>query len=470
MPKIAEEYVGVYMNSLLNLIYSGEGKNLEFKAELPKGNSIAKTVVAFSNTGGGKIIIGVNDKGDIVGLKSDRNVFELMDKVTSMIYDTCYPSILPDIYTKTINNLLVMVIEVYRGNLLPYYLKAKGKESGVYIRVGATNRLANHENVMDLERQRLNISFDQEINKTISFHSLDTTPISNRFALLDKNFSLAVMKKLKLINDENGKIVPTNGLLIILGYFDHVRIKCSRFKGNTMDVFLDSKEYSGDVFSQLENAEAFIKNHISMGSKIKGLQRDDQFEIPTEAIRESLVNAVVHRDYSNFGRDIKVAVFDDVVKITSPGSFPSTITQAEILEGRSEIKNKVVARVFKELKYIEQWGSGILRIRSSCIQRGLAVPEIIEKGDYVSVILHREHVKHKSTDKKVVDRYEEMIIHYLENTENTITTQIAQNLLGLGERRSRSILNEMVKDNLIERVGSTSNTYYRLMVSGEKDH
>jgi ATP-dependent DNA helicase RecG len=94
-----------------------------------------------------------------------------------------------------------------------------------------------------------------------------------------------------------------------------------------MDVFLDRKEYNGDVFTQLENAENFIKNHIKLSSEIKGLQREDQYEIPLEAIRESLVNAVVHRDYSNDGRDINIGIYDDIVNIVSPGGFPSIITK-----------------------------------------------------------------------------------------------------------------------------------------------
>lgn len=153
----------------------------------------------------------------------------------------------------------------------------------------------------------------------------------------------SIMKNLKLIIEDNNKIFPSNGLLILLGKFEHVRMKCSRFKGSTMDVFLDRKEYDSDVFTQLENAENFIKNHIKLSSEIKGLQREDQYELPIEAIRESLVNAVVHRDYSNNGRDVKVGIYDDMVNIVSPGAFPSTITQEDILEGRSIMNEECLA-------------------------------------------------------------------------------------------------------------------------------
>ena len=392
------------------------------------------------------------------------NIFELKDKVASIIYETCYPTVLPDIYTTTIDDHLLLIVEVYRGNLLPYYLKSKGKNEGVYIRVGATNRKASHENILELERQRMNISFDQEANREVAFDSLNISSIESRFMLAGKVLDQSVMKNLNLMIEENGTFYPSNGLLILLGKLDHVRMKCSRFKGTAMDVFLDRKEYDGDLFTQLENAENFIKNHIKLSSEIVGLQRKDQYEIPLEAIRESLINAAVHRDYSNDGRDIKVGIYDDIVNVVSPGGFPSTITQEDILEGRSEIRNKVIARVFKELNYIEQWGSGIRRIKSSCKARGLKEPEILEKGDYVDVSLYREVVAQKQVSEEVLisKEYEELISDYLKLNQNKITTKEAQVVLDLGERRSREILRVMVDKDILERVGRTTNTHYRM--------
>ncbi len=456
--------------SLKNAIQNGEGKNLEFKVQLPNSNALAKTIVAFSNTGGGRLVIGVNDKGETVGLEPDVNIFDLKDQVASIIYDTCYPTVLPDIYTTTIDNHLFLILEVYRGNLLPYYLKNKGKNEGVYIRVGATNRKASHENILELERQRMNISFDQEANREVDYDSLDLLPIEDRFIQAGKVLDTAVMKNLKLIIEENGILYPSNGLLILLGKFEHVRMKCSRFKGNTMETFLDRKEYDGDLLIQLENAEKFIKNHISLSSEIKGLQREDEYEIPLEAIRESLVNAVVHRDYSNDGRDIKVGIYDNIINIVSPGAFPSTITQEDILEGRSEIRNKVIARVFKELNYIEQWGSGIRRIKSSCQARGLKEPEILEKGDFVSVSLYRKLAfqEEKNNEILILRDYEESILRYLELNQNKITTKETQTILGLGERRSREILKEMIDKNILEKVGKTTNTHYRMKNSAPR--
>ena len=450
--------------SLQKSIQNGEGKTIEFKVELPNSNTLAKTIIAFSNTGGGKLIIGVNDQGEIIGLEHDVNIFELKDKVASIIYETCYPTVLPDIYTTTIDDHLLLIIEVYRGNLLPYYLKNKGKSEGVYIRVGATNRKASYENILELERQRMNISFDQEANREVDLDSLDITTLKGRFARAGKVLDQAVMKNFKLVIEDNNTLYPSNGLLILLGKLEHVRMKCSRFKGTSMDVFLDRKEYEGDLFSQLEDAENFIKNHIKLSSEIKGLQREDQYEIPLEAIRESLVNAVVHRDYSNGGRDIKIGIYDDIVNVVSPGGFPSTITQEDILEGRSEIRNKVIARVFKELNYIEQWGSGIRRIKSSCEDRGLKEPEILEKGDFVDVSLYREvasSTENIGSGSFLTDQ-EQKIVEFLKEHDDIIRTKDAKIVLSVEERRAREILKDLVEKQVIDKKGKGPSTFYKL--------
>ena len=263
--------------------------------------------------------------------------------------------------------------------------------------------------------------------------------------------------------DDNGTFYPSNGLLILLGKLEHVRMKCSRFKGTTMDVFLDRKEYNGDLFTQLENAENFIKNYISLSSEIKGSQREDQYEIPLEAIRESLVNAVVQRDYSNDGRDIKSGIYDDIVNVVSPGGFPSTITQEDIFEGRSEIRNKVIARVFKELNYIEQWGSGIRRIISSCKDRGLKEPEILEKGDFMDVSLFREVVNSTENIRNIsfLNDQEQKIIELLKQHEGTVRTKDAKNVLNVEERRAREILKDLVDKQVLDKKGKGPSTFYQ---------
>lgn len=373
---------------ILDQIKNGESKTLELKEKLPDNKSIAKTVIAFANTGGGKIIVGINDKLKITGVDAN-SVYALKDKIASVIFDSCSPDILPEIYTININGKLLLVIEIFRGNLMPYFLKSEGKTDGVYIRVGATNRKASPQIIEELQRHKRYVSFDEEINYDITVREPDMIPLKTRFAKTGKTLSDEKLRNLNLIKTDRGITYPTNALLILLGKFPHCSVKCARFKGITMEVFIDKKEYRGNIFSILENTQNFILNHINLSAKIEGLYRTDNYEIPIVALREALINALIHRDYANFGRDIKMGVYDDIVNIVSPGALPSIVTIEDILRGRSEIRNKVIANVFKELGLIEQWGSGINRIMLTCKKAGLDQPKIKEQGDFVDVEFYR---------------------------------------------------------------------------------
>ena len=285
---------------LFENIRQGESKKLELKTQPPQHDQIAKTVVAFANTSGGKLVIGVDNKRQVVGLQED-DVFALQDRIASIVFDRCYPAILPEIYVANLQGKAVLVVEVFRGNLLPYYLKAEGKNHGTYLRVGATNRKADFEYILELERQKRNQSFDEESCREQGLQALDLTPLKMRFAARGKTLDEEKLENLKLIKREQSQVHPTQGLMILLGRHPHMAVKCARFKGVDMNVFLDRKEYGGDLFAQLEQAEAFVKNHISLRGEIKGLQRTDTYEIPEAALREALVNAMVHRDYTKEG-------------------------------------------------------------------------------------------------------------------------------------------------------------------------
>ena len=235
-----------------------------------------------------------------------------------------------------------------------------------------------------------------------------------------------------------------------------------------------------------------MQNHINLRGEIKGLVRTDTYEIPQVALREALINALIHRDYINGGRDIKVGIYDDIVNIVSPGSFPNTITAEDIMSGRSEARNKVVANVFKELGLIEQWGSGINRIKMACKESGLKEPKIEEKNDFVDVEFYRPfptdyEQKRTITDEKVLestgklsettdyDRLRPITTDYdgLEIEEKKILLYLLDNdkatrkeaveLLGHGETKIKEIFNSLLEKELIRREGQGRSTNYKLV-------
>lgn len=368
-----------------------------------------------------------------------------------------------------------------RGNLKPYFLKNQGKAKGTYIRIGATNRLADLENINELDRQKRHISFDEEICYETTFENLDTSPLFDRFKKIGKPLTAEKLQNLKLVKSENNILYPTNALMILLGEFPHCMVKCARFKGTTMDVFIDKKEYTGDIFSILENTQNFILNHINLGATINGLYRKELYEIPEVAIREALVNAVIHRDYVHRGRDIKVGIYDDIINIVSPGSLPNNITIEDIFNGRSESRNRVLANIFKELGLIEQWGSGINRIMNSCKEYGLPTPKIEEQNDFmdIEIVRKKETPVNQSTEKRtitndygrlrtIMDDYgrlapeKKKILLYLLDHQ-TINRSTASPLIEAKSSKTSEILAELVnKDKLIIRQGKGPGTYYTL--------
>lgn len=474
--------------SILSDIEKGESRKLEFKEYLPESSKIYKTIIGFSNGAGGKLIIGVNDGGEITGV-SDDEVLEIPDKISNIIYGTCYPAIIPEIYIEKINGKNVIIIEVFPGNLKPYFVKNKGKLKGTYIRVGATNKLADEEMIMELERQKRNISFDEECVYDYDLSNMNFSKLTNDFfKFTERKLNEENLINLKLIKEEHGIKHVTKALILLTNnnLFDYARIKCARFKGKHMGEFIDQKEFRGSLYEQVENAIKFAKSHINKGGRIGELQRIDEYEIPIVAIRELISNAVVHRDYSISGADIKFAIFDDRIEITSPGLLPKTLDIEDIKIGRSEIRNKVIARFFKEIRFIEEWGTGINRIIKSCIDAGLEEPEFMETGMFFRVTINKNRVNkvaingdkiainsdkiREGRNKAIghVDRIqlsdaEDKIISYLKEYES-ITNRKAREITGLSSSGVRKVFKCLIKKKLITALGDKKSRYYKLQI------
>lgn len=450
--------------NLKELINNGENKRVEFKEQLPKNESIVKTIISFSNTSGGKLIVGINDNREIVGI-ADENIFELQDKISSLIFDSCYPNILPEIYTLNLEGKLLLVIEVFRGNLLPYYLKKDGKNNGTYIRIGGTNRKASFDNIVELERQRRNRSYDEEESFDYTLDEFDLNIIYKEFEKIGKSCDFEKLNNMKLIKELNGKFMATNALSIVFGKLDNVMIKCARFKGTTMETFIDKKEFTGTLFEILDGSIKFLQNHLHLNAKIEGMRRVEEYEIPLLALREIVLNAIIHRDYTR-NSDIKIAIYDDIVEIISVGGFVNGLTIDEISNGRSELRNKVVANLFKELQFIESWGSGIGKVRNVCEQRGIKF-ELIEKGLFVEAVFYRPVIEKvsesigKISDSIGLSEQEEQIIQFITNFSKIVSKDV-EKLINIKEARARRILKKMVEQKLIWRVGAGRGTYYVL--------
>nr|WP_262509963.1 RNA-binding domain-containing protein [Dysgonomonas alginatilytica] len=346
-----------------------EGRRLEFKEQLPKTSDLAKTIVAFSNDAGGELFIGIKDNPhEVVGLSED-DLTSIEEQISNIIYTKCYPTIIPDITFLSEGDKHLIRVTIYRGNTPPYYVKDLGKLHGTFIRVGSTNRQADENIIGELERRKRNLSFDSEIvlDKPLSALKYD----SFKQIYKDKtneDLDLQALKKLELIKDVEGVLYPTQALILFSddnlrnSLFHFAKIECARFKGTKSETFIDQKTINTDISMQAEEAYNFVLRHINKGATVEGVYTISRWEYPLKAIREAIRNAVVHRDYSLTGKDIKVAIYDDMIEITSPGLLPPSIDYSAMESRQSDAKNKIIAPVFKRLGIIDQWGNGLKMI------------------------------------------------------------------------------------------------------------
>ncbi len=449
---------------IYDLISKGESKIIEFKELLPKNAQIEKTVCAFANRAGGHIIIGVKDKGEVVGV-SNKLAEDYLERIPNIIHDTVYPMVIPEIYTYNVGNRKIVVIQIYPGSTPPYYVKHIGRIKGTYVRVGRTNKQADFELLDELERKRRNKAFDEDISREVDSGEIDNIKriLEN---VLGKEINNKKLESLSLIEKVGEVLYTTNASEIIQGNMENCRIKCARFAGESVVDFIDRKEYSGDIFSQLNSTLSFIKNHINMAGIIKGsgIKRQDIPEIPSEVLREAVINAILHRDYSISGSDIKVAVFNSKIEVVSPGGLPKTITIEDIYTGKSEIRNKVLSKIFLRAGIIEQWGSGIPRMRELCKQRGLDLPVISEEGLHVKLTIFRKkeskmtmtgiNVRTYDTAKKRTIQEGKEAIYQLIVQNGNITVREISKIVGLSLASTQRRLDVLQREKRVLRVGS----------------
>ena len=354
------------MNRINKMITQLEGRRLEFKAQMPENSDLAKTIVAFANDAGGDIYIGVSDSPrDIIGVDEDK-LIATEEKISNIIFDRCYPAILPEIKFITVDEKHLIQVTVFRGSTPPYHLKEQGKLKGTYIRVGSTNRVADESIISELERRKRNISFDSEIITDKLANDLNIDSFKNIFEeKTGEELSNNTLRKLELIKEMQGVEYPTNAMILLSDdsirnqMFHYAKVECARFKGTTADVFIDQKSITTNIVSQAEEAYNFVLRHINKGATVEGVYTIGRWEYPIKAIREILRNSIVHRDYSLTGKDVKVAIYDDMLEVTSPGLIPPSIDYSAMESRQSDARNKTIAPIFKRIGIIDQWGNGL---------------------------------------------------------------------------------------------------------------
>ena len=273
-------------------IVHGESKNVEFKMMIPKDSEkYTKSVVAFANTQGGKLIFGVDDKTrKTTGIDEDE-LFKMMDSISNAISDSCIPQIVPNIEPQTVDRKTVIVVTVTPGANRPYYLKSKGKDTGTYIRVAGTSRPANAEKIKELEMEGARIYWDELtcIGYKVTENAVkklcsDIVRFRSEMGLPERDVTITQLMNWKLLKSENDSPMASNAFVLMTSdYFPFSKTQCAVFKGTERTVFLDKREFSGPIYKQIADATDFVLRNIRLGSVIDGLVRRESYELPVEA-------------------------------------------------------------------------------------------------------------------------------------------------------------------------------------------
>jgi predicted HTH transcriptional regulator len=435
------------------LLQRNEGKTLEFKANAQYLPNILKTVVAFANTSGGTIVIGVEDRTKaVVGVE---NPLSEEERLTNSIASSISPLIIPDIEIHSYKNKELILIHVPHA-VGPYAIKSNIKEEGVYVRFGSTSRLADKDTIRSLKDYARNIYFDEKALLEETSASLDWDVMEKLFKRVRRSITPQNAETIGLLTQHAKKVYPTNGGVILFGKnrlasFPDAIIRCARFLGYDKVNILDHIDIENYLPLAVEEAFNFIRRNTRMGAEIKGLVREDIPEYPVVAVREAILNAVMHADYAMRGTSVTIAIFDDRMEIANPGGLPYGLTIESVLTGSSRVRNRVIARVFKELKWVEQWGTGIKRIMSACLERGLKTPTFEEMNNQFRVTLYAT----QAVEAVSLESWQSEFISYLKK-QGKLSTNEAAAFWDVSPRTARSRLSNLVEKGVIVRSGTSS--------------
>lgn len=445
-----------------------ESSTIELKREIPKNEQIIKTTIGFCNQNGGKLIIGVNNDGTIIGI-NENEIQKALEYLEKSIYESTAPSIIPLIYTQQIAGKLLLIIEVSSGMNKPYYLRSEGLEKGVYIRLGRSTVRANADMIEELKWQSRGREFDEMAVYNATVNDLDQDKIadflSKRIRKRKSEISLKdALSSYHLIIKEHAHTYPTTAGILLFGkepqhFYEYAMIICTHFRGISGREAIATKDCLGGLVEQYHEAYDFILNRLNRSFTIKGKIRKETLEIPEIAIREILINALVHRNY-HIRSPIKIAIYENRIEVFSPGNFPGPLNQDNLRMGFTFLRNVAICKVFRELGIIEMMGTGFITVFDSYEKRGLKTPQIIEEENYVKCILPRAP-RHPVRMKRVnVAEHELQAIIDLFDVAESITISDIISAFKLSRATAGRRITELVQKGLLEKIGKGKGARY----------
>ena len=432
-----------------------ESERTEYKSHLV--DDIYKEVIAFANTDGGVIYIGIDDHGNVTGID---NVDETYTRLTNGIRDAIAPDVTMFV-RYVLQESKVIQIEVGEGSYKPYYLKSKGmKPSGVYVRQGASSVPASPEQIrrMIKESDGDNFEDDRCLEQSLTFEAAKAA-----FKQYGVEFSTEKYRALGIT--KNG--VFTNLALLLSDQCPHTT-KIAVFNDESCTEFRDSREFGGSIFKQFENTVNYLALCNKTVSTIKGIVRTDKQDYPEEAIREALLNALVHRDYSFSGSSI-INVNDSKMEVISLGGLLPGLSVEDIRIGVSQPRNQKLAEIFHRLRLIESYGTGIRRI-FKLYEDCPVQPSIAATPNAFRIVLPNRNVCDSASERvpkaaekapTTITPQMKAVIDYLAEY-GEMTDEDLQELLNVKKTRAYLLARQMRENGFIDVVGRGAEKKYKL--------
>ncbi len=425
-----------------------ENEQTEFKREL--GPSVIKSIIAFANTRGGTLYIGVDDSGVAVGFD---NVDQELTRLTSMMRDQIRPDILmmTSCEVESIDGVEVIVVHVGRGVKRPYYLASKGPvPQGVYVRSGAASLPASTSSILHMIREGEESAFEAcvSLEQNLSFEYA-----KGEFSKKQLPFEEAQMRTLGLVNASGA----FTNLALLLSDQCPGTIKFAAFDDNDRSVFTERAEFSGSILKQLADAYGLLDSHNHYTTQFAGLERTDFYDYPAVALREALVNSVAHREYALSGPTL-VSVVPSGVEIVSLGGLPAGIEEEDLQAHVSVPRNRMLANVLFRLELIEAYGTGLGRIRQSYKTSAAGAQFSITSNTFSVKLPNRNEAARALSARGATGAAD--VLRALEG--RTLSRLQLQEELGISQTTLLRLLSALVEEGKVAKTGSGKTTKYSL--------
>jgi len=451
------------------LIQQGESQSIEFKTSLKLRNEIGQTISAFTNTSGGIILIGVSDEGKIIGVEVGRKTVE---DLANWVKENTDPQIYPDVKVRRADGKNIIEIAINESDDKPVFFKDRA-----FQRVAKTNQRISASKIRELAKQeKVKLHWDERICERATLEDINKEKVK---WFLERRESVRNVKKpmdmsleellmnIGAVNREVKK--PTNAGILFFGknpqrFFLNSQLRIARFKGtDVIHPVIDRLDCQGPLWEMVDLAEDFIRRNIRLLSLrvSTSFQREDKFEYPLDALREAIINALIHRDFLE-SADVRSFIFDNRIEVINPGSFPEGVSPDEPIH---KPVNPLLCQFMYDIGFIEKYGSGIKMMRRLCRKWGNKQPyyklhPLETKVIFDSPIKETTHIEIADISERLNERQKKALFYAMR--KGSITRRGYMEINEVSHKTAHAELKDLTEKEFLEREGKGRGVKYNV--------